>query len=266
MSVLDIGIEGIGFWTPGWADWKAAQAGLLGEAEADPTVTKPMPALLAAAERRRAPLPVLLACEISAQACAASGHRVDALPSVFASTHGDLIITDYMCAVLVDTPHELSPIRFHNSVHNAPAGYWTIGAHCHAGSTSISAWHWSFATALFEAAVQAIAEQTPVILAAYDGVSPGPLGEVSPSTLAFGVAFVITPGASQDFSMQLRLNRDGSVPATDVPLPAAFAEIARSNPMAAQSLPLLMRIAQRCGDPMILSTGATSTLQVELRE
>ena len=33
---------------------------------------------------------------------------------------------------LAADPRELSPTRFHNSVHNAPAGYWTVAAHCHA--------------------------------------------------------------------------------------------------------------------------------------
>ena len=264
MSVLDIGIDGLGFWTPGWPDWNAARAGLLGGAEADPTAIKPSPGLLASAERRRAPLPVLLACEISAQACAASGYAIETLPSVFTSTHGDLIITDYMCSVLVDAPSELSPIRFHNSVHNAPAGYWTIAAHCHAASTSISSWHSSFATALFEAAVQANAEQTPVLLAAYDGVSPGPLGKVSPSTIPYGVALVVTPGAGHDVSMKLRFGAEEPVARTSSPLPAAFAEMARSNPMAAQSLPLLMAIAQRSTSPLSLAISATTALHVEL--
>ncbi len=264
MSALEIGIGGIGFWTPGWADWNAARAGLLGEAQSDANVAKPSPTLLAAAERRRAPLPVLLACEISAQACAVSGHAVDALPSVFTSTHGDLIITDYMCSVLVDAPNELSPIRFHNSVHNAPAGYWTIGAHCHAGSTSISGWHSSFAIALFEAAVEANAEGTPVLLTAYDGVSPGPLSEVSPSTIPFGVAMVVTPGRGSDISMSLQLNGDPGQADTGFALPAAFAEMARCNPMAAQSLPLLMGIAQRERSRLSLSAGANSALIVEL--
>jgi hypothetical protein len=264
MSALEVCIEGIGLWAPGWADWNAARAGLRGEAQADLSVTKPTPILLAAAERRRAPLPVLLACEISAQACAASGHAIETLPSVFASTHGDLVITDYMCSTLASAPRELSPIRFHNSVHNAPAGYWTIAAHCHSSSTSISSWHSTFGVALFEAAVQAISEKTPVLLAAYDAESPGPLAEVSPSSCLFGVALVISPARSTGTPLTLSFNgpADKASPAND--LAQDFSALAAANPMAMQSLPLLAAIA--AGKPMSvdLSAGTRSTLRAEI--
>ena len=79
-------------------------------------------------------------CEVAAQACAMAARDAAALPCVFASTHGDLAITDYMCATLAGAPRELSPTKFHNSVHNAPAGYWTIATHCHAASNAVCAW------------------------------------------------------------------------------------------------------------------------------
>ncbi len=264
MSGLDIRIEGIGFWAPGWADWNAACAGLRGEAQPNAEVIKPNPALLVAAERRRAPLAVLLACEIATQACAASGHSVDTLPSVFASTHGDLVITDYMCSTLAQAPRELSPIKFHNSVHNAPAGYWTIAAHCHEGSTSISSWHSTFAVALFEAAIQATAENVPVLLSAYDALSPGPLAEVSPASTIFGVAMVIAPADARGATMRLGFN----AATTDIPvspqLPIAFEEMRETNPMASQSLPLLAAIAAGMPTTLELSAGTHSTLTMEL--
>ena len=40
---------------------------------------------------------------------------------MFTSTHGDLAITDYMCQTLATAPSEISPTKFHNSVHNAAA-------------------------------------------------------------------------------------------------------------------------------------------------
>ena len=263
MSALDIRVEGIGFWAPGWANWDAARAGLRGESQADPAVIKPSPALLAAAERRRAPLAVLLACEVAAQACADAGRSADTLASVFASTHGDLVITDYMCSTLASAPRELSPIRFHNSVHNAPAGYWTIAAHCHAASTSISSWHSTFAVALFEAAVQANADQLPVLLAAYDTESPGPLAEVSPASSIFGTALVISPARVHEASLRLRFNapirRDASME-----LQGAFAGMATGNPMAAQSLPLLAALASARPQTLHLETGMQSTLGIEV--
>lgn len=264
MSALELCIEGIGFWAPGWPDWNAARAGLHGELLADPDVVKPNPSLLAAAERRRAPMPVLLACEIAAQACAASSRAPDSLQSIFVSTHGDLVITDYMCSTLATAPRELSPIRFHNSVHNAPAGYWTIAAHCHAASTSISSWHASFAIALFEAAVQALADDAPVLLSAYDAESPGPLTEVSPASSLFGVAIVIAPCAGRSPYLRLRLNPSAAIRFASPSLPPPFVAMATSNPMAAQSLPLLAAMAAGAGGTVRLASGRNSTIDVEL--
>ena len=66
----------------------------------------------------------------------ASGRDPATLPSVFTSAHGDLAVNDYMCATLATQPTAISPTRFHNSVHNAAAGYWTIATGCHAASSA----------------------------------------------------------------------------------------------------------------------------------
>ena len=100
--------------------------------------------LLAANERRRAPETVAVALEVALAACSDAGRDPKRLPSVFASTHGDLAITDYMAETLAADPRAISPTRFHNSVHNAAAGYWTIGAGCMAAATAISAGTASF--------------------------------------------------------------------------------------------------------------------------
>jgi hypothetical protein len=265
MSELTVGIEGIGFWAPGWPDWSRARAGLRGEIEADADApAKPSPTLLTAAERRRAPQPVAVACEVAAQACAASGREPAELPSVFASVLGDLIITDYMCSTLASAPRELSPIRFHNSVHNAPAGYWTIAAHCHAPSTSVSGWHESFAAALFEAAVEAIAEDRPVLLVAYDTESIGPLARVAPSSLCFGAAMVVSTGTSATTSLRLRLQASQGESEQSAGLSAAFADLSAGNPMAAAALPLLAALASGQAAKLQLPAGAQSMLHVEV--
>lgn len=261
MSELAVSIEGIGFWAPGWPDWERARAGLRGEANADPDAPiKPGPAILTAAERRRAPQPVALACEVATQACAASGRDRAALPSVFASVLGDLIITDYMCTTLASAPRELSPIRFHNSVHNAPAGYWTIAAQCHAPSTSISSWHTSFATALFEAAVQAIADSTPVLVVVYDTDSIGPLAPVAPSNCLFAAALVLTPGASGKPSLRIRHEASREDAAQSATLSGVFADLASANPMAAGALPLFAALASGQPGELLLPAGVRSML------
>lgn len=265
MSALELRIEGIGCWAPGFVDWSRARAGLRGEGRADAeAASRPNAAMLPAAERRRAPQPVLLACEVATQACAAARRDPAELASVFACTHGDLLITDYMCATLASAPRELSPVRFHNSVHNAPAGYWTIAARCHAASTSISAFHASFAAGLFEAAVEAHAEGVPVLLVAYDTESAGPLQEVSPSHALFGTAMVLTAAGGADANLRLQLAataNDRKVAQLD--LPEAFATLAGANPMAAGALPLLAAIARNQRQTLQLPAGLDNTLDVE---
>src|SRR5690606_42046368 len=117
-------------------------------------------------ERRRAPDSVALALEVALAACTAAGRDPARLPSVFAPTHGDLGITDYICTSLAADARALSPTRFHNSVHNAAAGYWTIGTCCHAPATAISSLDAHFAQRLLEALVrlQSGPDAVPMVL------------------------------------------------------------------------------------------------------
>jgi uncharacterized repeat protein (TIGR01451 family) len=62
-------------------------------------------------------------------------------PSVFSSAHGDLAIVDALCRSLAQDPQLLSPMRFHNSVHNATSGYWAIGCRSREASTAVAAIH-----------------------------------------------------------------------------------------------------------------------------
>ena len=208
---------------------------------------------------------MLIACEVAAQACAAADREPSALASVFTSSHGDTAITDYMCSTLAQAPRELSPIRFHNSVHNAPAGYWTIAARCHAASTSISGYTASFAGGLLEAAVQALAGDEPVLLVAYDTVSPQPLAEVVPSAPAFGIALVLAPARAGDGLPGLLLLPDAQAKPTPLVLPDAFAAIAAGNPMAASALPFATALVSDAAATLVLPLGTRGGLGVVLR-
>ena len=124
-------IEGPAFWSPSLPGWDVARAAFRGEGTVtEPPAKRPAPMVLAPAERRRAPDTVALALEVAAASIAASGRNAPDVPCVFVSAHGDLAINDYMCTVLASDPSVLSPTKFHNSVHNAAVGYWTIGTGC----------------------------------------------------------------------------------------------------------------------------------------
>lgn len=211
-------LEGIGFWAPGlpsWADACAfARDGLL----SPDAPVRPSPQLLPANERRRAPGTVAVALDVALAACAEAGREPATLPSVFASMHGELGITDYMCTTLIDEPSSISPTRFHNSVHNAAAGYWTIGAGAMAPATAISAFDATFAQGLLEAFAQLATGAEAVLLVGYDNESAGPLRAVSPSGGLLGGALVLSHAPAVG---RLRLTaslQDGATPPNDGPL------------------------------------------------
>lgn len=264
MSALTASIEGIGFWTRGLPSWDAARAFVNdGTVPAD-APSKPSPQVLAANERRRAPASVAVALDVALAACTAAGRDPATLPSVFASTHGDLSITDYMCATLVAEPAAISPTRFHNSVHNAAAGYWTIGAGCNAPATAISSFDASFAQGLLEALVQLAAGSETVLLVGYDSDSAGPLAAVSRSSGLLGGALVLTREATGNASPRLR----ATLVETPCPQPryssaaGALASYAGDNAMAPM-LPLFQALASG-QDIAWLHAGPSRALRVEI--
>ena len=253
---LEARIEGVGFWADGLPTWQAARDFAAGAAPADDAPRRPSPALLAPNERRRAPQTVAVALDVALAACEAAGRDPKALPSVFTSTHGDLAITDYMAATLADDPRAISPTRFHNSVHNAAAGYWTIGAGCTAAATAVSAGTASFAQGLLEALVQLAAGADAVLLAAYDIGAAGPLGQMTPSEGLLGGALVLSRGEG---GPRLRADLvDGTPDAGDGPLGTRCG----GNAMAPM-LPLFDALATGAG-AVLLDAGPGRALRVEL--
>lgn len=193
-AALTVWVKGIGLWAPGTPTWHAFREVATGDAT-PAGHERPVADVLPPNERRRAPESVLLAAAAAGQAVAMSGLDAGTLPCVFASAHGDQVITDYMCTTLATAPAELSPTKFHNSVHNAPAGYWTIATHCHAASSAISGGEESFGAGLLEAATQAVADDRDVLLASYDIAGTGPLGNMTGTTGPFAAALVLSPRA-----------------------------------------------------------------------
>lgn len=240
-QMLHATVEGIGFWGSGLPDWDSACAWLRAGVRPDEAPARPSPQLLAANERRRAPETVAVALHAALAACQAADRAPDTLPAVFTSGQGEMAITDYMCATLAEDPRAISPTKFHNSVHNAAAGYWTIGAGAQVPATAISAGPYSFAQGLLEAMVQLQAGEEAVLLVAYDGTARGPLADVACSQGLLGVALVLSrtpcPGLA---TLQLGLQSD------DARTPAAthgpLSQLLGGNAMQ-PALPLLEALA-----------------------
>lgn len=204
MNRLSFNILGVGAWGPRFRNWQDLQALMAGKQLEDDGAKGPKPSVIPANERRRAPLPVRLAVESSSQACQQAGLQASDLASVFVSGLGDTQLTDYMCKVLAGENKSLSPTKFHNSVHNAAAGYWTISTDCMQAANSVAGFNESVSLTLMEALVQANAEQRPMLLTFYDAPSSPILKELLENEQPFAVSIIVSPSANADFSASVQ--------------------------------------------------------------
>src|SRR5450830_1503103 len=251
---LTVYVEGIGLLGPGLSNWAQGRGALEGtEAYQAARCIVPLPMALPAAERRRAGTVVKVALAVGQEAVTASGLQASALPSVFTSSSGDGLNCHEICSALASSDRLISPTRFHNSVHNAASGYWSISSGAMVSSSVLCAFDGSFAAGLLEAMAQVMLEQTAVLLVAYDTDYPEPLRSVRPLPDTFGVGLVLAPRRSERSLAQWRL-------APAVCLTAAPAqrleddalERLRSSIPAARCLPLLRSVAAQTQGEVVL--------------
>jgi hypothetical protein len=229
---LQLGVRGIGLLAPGLEGWAKARRVLAAEEsfEAKP-VPRPAIDMLPAAERRRCALTVAWALAVAQEAVARSGLPREAFQVVFTSSDGDGDIVHRLCTALAAPSPAVSPTDFHNSVHNAAPGYWSIGAHSSAPSTALCAYDGSFAAGLLEAACQANADARPVLLVAVDLPYPPPLAAHRQVAHGFAAALALEAGKGLEISIV-----DGA------PSPQPLA--AFQGNAAAAGLPLLAALAR----------------------
>jgi hypothetical protein len=250
-------IEGIGLCGPGLDGWAASAPVLAGDAPYAPAAAiLPPGSLLPANERRRAPKTVRLALAVGAQAFASAGRDPAGIATIFTCSGGDGETIHDILTMLASPERALSPTKFHNSVHNAAAGYWSIATGATAASTSLCAHDDSFAAGLLEACAQLAAAQAPVALIAYDVPYPAPLFAVRPVGDLFGAALILSPAPGPASLARLDLNLS---PGSSPPTPAAPAlEALRRATPAARALPLLAALAS--GVASGAASGVASTI------
>lgn len=238
-----VGISGIGVLGPGLAGWAAALPVLAGEAPLDAApLTPPAPALLPATERRRTGPSVRLALAVAAEAVAESGLPPEELDTIFASSNGEPQVIVSILDALHAPDGAISPTQFHNSVHNAAAGYWGIAVGSARPSASLGGHDFVFATGLMQAAAQVAASGRPVLLVAHDVPMPDPLDALRPMQGTFAVALVLTPQPGPHGTLSLRFAAEAA--GQEPPLPAPLATLRAGNPVA-RALPLLVALAAR---------------------
>ncbi|MEW8383556.1 MAG: beta-ketoacyl synthase chain length factor, partial [Candidatus Thiodiazotropha taylori] len=132
--MISLSIEKIGVVAQGINNWPEASALLQGEDDYQGGELPPLkPSMLKPNERRRTTRTIKIALQAAEEALQGFTGS-ESLASVFSSSEGDLDIIDQICLALTEEGRPVSPTQFHNSVHNAPAGYWSIGAGARQGS------------------------------------------------------------------------------------------------------------------------------------
>jgi len=256
-------IEGIGFLAPGLPDWPTARAILRGEQlyVAAPSVL-PAPAILPPAERRRASRVVKLTLAIGLEAAAHAEADVATLATVFSASGADGHNCHALCEQLATDDRQISPTRFHNSVHNAAAGYWGIATHAMAPCQVICGFDASFGAGLLDALGQVVVDGQPTLLIAYDSEYPEPLHAKRDTPDCGGVALLLTP---QRTARSLARIDVGPSTAAAETLADSDLENLRNNIPALRSLPLLLKLARGEAGQVCLDYLPPMQLSVDLQ-
>ncbi len=255
-------IEGIGLMGPGFNDWASGSQILAGQQPYQSAKTViPMPELLPAAERRRASDIVKLTLATSLQAIIEAGLQDENLPSVFSFSNGDGLNCHSICEMLASDDREISPTRFHNSVHNAAAGYWSIATKTMATSSVLCAYDGSFGAGLLDALTQVVVDGTRCILMASDTPYPEPMFSKRPIPDNFGIALVLAPqqNAHSIAQIQVSFTVSEAFKLSDTAL-----ETLRTSIPAARGLPLLQLIAKGQANSVVLDYLDDLRLMVEV--
>ncbi len=250
---------------PGLPDWATAR-GVFGQLESLEPATLPFSktGLLPPNEERRTTGTIQLALRVARQALEETDQRPEDLATVFASSCGDAEVVLRICRSLALQGRPVSPIQFHNSVHNAAAGYWHIAWGSIAPSVSLAAYDGTFAAGLLEAVTQVLTEDRIVLLVAYDLPPPPPIREVRPIRDPYGMALVLAPEGIHEHTDwgTLSLSLVSEEPETG--FEASELESIRLGNPAARSLPLLQLLALGGSDRVVLPYTSRSGLAVEL--
>ncbi len=218
-SPTELLVGGVGLWLPGVPGVEAWNEGARGITSADEEFPKPSGASIERRSRRRAsPLCRALADSYETAATQA-GIDKSTTSSVFGSALGE--VTTMLGLLDEMSRHEpLSPMAFATSVHSAAAGTMSISAKNRGFTTSISAYHDTPGTALFEATGLLKSLGLPVMIACGDQRSPDRFvsDEHAFDMLAVAIA-LIPPGTEATPVAKLSVPHLGepTVPVADVP-------------------------------------------------
>lgn len=255
-------VEGVGLIGPGFDGWRSSRDVLAGETLYQPQKTiLPAPELLPAAERRRSSDITKLSLATMLEATSAAGLEAASLPSVFTSSSGDGYNCHVINEMLASEDREISPTRFHNSVHNAASGYCSIATGAMTPSSVLCAYDGSFSAGLLEALTQVAVDDTRCVLVAGDTGYPEPMHSVRKIYDAFGIALVLAP---QQGSQAIAKITVSMADAEASRLEDTVLEALRLSVPAARGLPLLHALALNQPSKVVLDYLGSTRLAVAI--
>lgn len=257
--MIELYLHAVGLAAPGLPDWPQAHAVLRGQAPYQAEALAPYaPPLLPPNERRRATPVVRQAFRVAEQAIA--GRDASDLATVFSGSDADMAILHRISAALATPERIVSPTDFHNSVHNAAAGYWGIGTGSRAPSTTLAGYDASFALGLLEAGLQVISDRRAVLLVVFDVPAPEPLLHARAMAVPASCALWLSHEAMGAIArLQLAPCADDETPMRDAAL-----ELVRLGNPALRSLPLLQMLARGERGRVVLPNAGGRKLAVDV--
>lgn len=261
-AALTAWIDGIGLLGPGLPDWPTGRAVLAGEMVYAPGATPmPAPPNLPPAERRRAGVSVKVALAVGQEAIAAARRDARTLSTVFASSGADGDNCHAICDALASEDRHISPTRFHNSVHNAPSGYWGIASKAMAPSNVICAYDGCFGAGLLETLTQIAVDACDAVLIAYDAPYPEPLNAKRPMPAPMGIALTLAPQKSAQSLARIEVSLSDAAPDA---LAEPKLEALRCAIPCARGLPLLQAVARGSNARVVLDYLAPLSLTITI--
>lgn len=256
-------IEGIGFLAPGLPNWPVTRAVLRGEQPFTAAASVlPAPTILPPAESRRASRIVKLTLAVGLEAATQAEAVTGTLATVFSSSGADGYNCHALCEQLATDDRQISPTRFHNSVHNAAAGYWGIATKSMAPCQVLCAYDASFGAGLLDALAQVVVDRQPTLLIAYDSEYPEPLHSKRDIPDCGGAALLLMPEKTTRSLAHITVTRTER-PA-DVLADSGMESLRQKIP-ALRCLPLLQKLARGESGEVCLDYLSSMQLLVEIR-
>ena len=206
---------------------------------------------------------IKLCIALGSEASQSAGLDPKELASVFSASNGDGHNIHAICEALAQPDRMVSPTRFHNSVHNAASGYWSIAAASMQASTVLAAFNATFAAGLLEAVAQVNSSSVPVLLLAYDSEYPEPILSKRYMPDAGGIGLVLTNGLDEHCLARIDISLDQV--GEPSPMADAALESLRLSIPALEGLPLLEHLALGTAGTVSLRYFTPTLLNVDIQ-